>query len=310
MTNFYKTLLTMFIGACAAPMTFAAEEGAENLMTPATLEYPGGYYVTMVPSSVSVTWDNQPIEFVDAKMDDFDEEYVDVSVSFDGETEQPAKAYIMFSEGFDGSDDLWLLDVALYDMEGIWDFDGNSLVITLPEGIVKNSEGLLNPTQDLTFYILPSFTNYTVTPETGSILASDDAVVTISFQGNPIEYNQDSVTAYIYEPEFEEIHLDYNKEVTINENNEIVVNMTTLSPGEYELVIPEGFVMVKDSEENYLSPDIWLEFTISESEGISTVTLSTRNNSVYNLNGVKVGDSLRSLIPGIYVVDGKKVLVK
>ena len=35
-----------------------------------------------------------------------------------------------------------------------------------------------------------------------------------------------------------------------------------------------------------------------------------KDSTVYNLNGVKVGDSVNGLTPGIYVVNGKKLLVK
>lgn len=46
-------------------------------------------------------------------------------------------------------------------------------------------------------------------------------------------------------------------------------------------------------------------------EGIVDVEVNSQSNSqkVYNINGVYVGSSLKSLTPGVYIVDGKKVVV-
>lgn len=46
-------------------------------------------------------------------------------------------------------------------------------------------------------------------------------------------------------------------------------------------------------------------------DGIVDVEVNSQSNSqkVYNINGVYVGSSLKSLTPGVYIVDGKKVMV-
>lgn len=46
-------------------------------------------------------------------------------------------------------------------------------------------------------------------------------------------------------------------------------------------------------------------------DGIVDVEVNLQSNSqkVYNINGVYVGDNLRNLTPGVYIVDGKKVVV-
>jgi len=46
-------------------------------------------------------------------------------------------------------------------------------------------------------------------------------------------------------------------------------------------------------------------------DGIVDVEVNSQSNSqkVYNINGVYVGSSLKSLTPGVYIVDGKKVVV-
>lgn len=46
-------------------------------------------------------------------------------------------------------------------------------------------------------------------------------------------------------------------------------------------------------------------------DGIVDVEVTSQSNSqkVYNINGVYVGDNLQNLTPGVYIVDGKKVVV-
>lgn len=46
-------------------------------------------------------------------------------------------------------------------------------------------------------------------------------------------------------------------------------------------------------------------------DGIVDVEVNSQSNSqkVYNINGVYVGSSLKSLTPGVYIVDGKKVVI-
>lgn len=46
-------------------------------------------------------------------------------------------------------------------------------------------------------------------------------------------------------------------------------------------------------------------------DGIVDVEVNSQSKSqkVYNINGVYVGDNLRNLAPGVYIVDGKKVVV-
>lgn len=46
-------------------------------------------------------------------------------------------------------------------------------------------------------------------------------------------------------------------------------------------------------------------------DGIVAVEVNSQSNSqkVYNINGVYVGDNLQNLTPGVYIVDGKKVVV-
>lgn len=310
MTNFYKSLLTVLCGACFMPLTMAAEDNVAGFMKPATLDYPNSYYTSMVPMIVDVTWDNEPIELIDPKTDDNGDDYVDVFVQFDEEEPVEAAGYVVNSIGEDADGDIWYLEIALYDIDSIWDFTGKEIVVSLPEGIVKNEEGLLNPAQDLTFYMMESYTEYKVTPESGEEISQDEALVKVDFGGNEITYNSGSVTIYNYDPVYTFYELEYSKEVTINKDNELVIDLSSLEPGDYEVVIPEGLVFVIEDGEKYINPDIWLEYTISLSDGVTSIKVNKEPSQIYNLNGVKMGNGLNNLTPGIYLINGKKVMVK
>lgn len=44
--------------------------------------------------------------------------------------------------------------------------------------------------------------------------------------------------------------------------------------------------------------------------GVNAISVNATNAPVYNLNGVKVGNDLQALPAGLYIVNGKKVVVK
>lgn len=310
MTKFYKSLLAVLFGACFSPMTMAAEESGAGLMEPATLFYPNSLYTSMAPSLVDVTWNNQPFELINPKTDDLGDKYVDVQVKFDDQEPVNVGGYLMYSEGENADDDLWILDIALYELDNLWDFTGKEIVVSLAEGIVKNGEGLLNPAQEFTFHLMTAYTDYEVTPETGSEISQDEAVIKVSFGGNEIEYNSGTVSVYYYEPDFGVYDLEYSKEVTINDDNELVIDLSSFEPRYYEVVIPEGLVFVTEDGEQYINGNAWLEYTISLPGGVTSIQNNKDHSNIYNLNGVKAVNDLNSLKRGIYVVNGKKVMVK
>ena len=305
MKQFYKLTLGVMIGSCLTSLSAQAQD----YLPEATLDYPDGFYVSMAPGNVDITWNNEAFELVDPQKDEYGDECVKVQVKLGEEEAVEANGYCMYLEGFDDVEDIWLFEIGLYDIENIFDFDGDTIVITIPEGVVKTPAGAINPEQELTFYLVDTYNKYSETPATGSEIEQKDAIVRISFGENPIEYLNGHVVAYIYDPEYAEFHLDYEKEVTINEDNELVIDLTSLSPGEYELLIPEGFVNVKEDDATLINPAIWFEYTITETVGISSITTIQGNNRVYNLNGMKVTTNGKPA-SGIYVINGKKVVIK
>lgn len=288
-----------------------------DYMEDATLAYPSGLYTSFAPSSVSVTWNDQPIELVNPQEDEYGDQYVTAYAQLGEGEKQPVNAYILYSFGDPENpddNDIWNLDIALYDIDDLWSFDGSTVTVILPEGIVKNAEGAVNPAQDFVFQIVPTFTDYTVDPESGSTIDAENAIVRISFEGNPLEYLQSEVSLRTYEPTYKEILLQYGKEVTITADNELAINLTSVEDGEYELVIPEGFLIVTVDGEMNISPDIWLEYTISRDSGVDILN-GDSHFDVYSLQGIRLlttddASAVRRLPAGIYIVNGRKVVIR
>lgn len=305
---------TFLFALLGGAMGISATANAADVvyMEKATLMSPDSYKVSMAPSTVDVSWDNQPIELIDPVINDWDEEVVTAFVTLDEGVPMEVSAGILSSFGDDG--DLWELSVALYELDELWDFTGKEITVTLPEGIVKNSEGDINPEQEFVFTIVETYTKYTISPETGSTLTTTDAIVKVSFGGNELTYEGGDVTVYVYEPDFIQYTLEYGKEVTLSKDNEVVIDLNSIPASEgTEVSIPEGMFSLTVGGEENITPNIWLEYNIKKGETDKIETLDSGNNNypVYNLNGVKVGESSEgSLVPGIYVINGKKVMVK
>lgn len=300
---------TLIALMAATAMTAAAQTPA-SFMDEATLSYPTGLFVSMVPSSVTVTWDNQPIFLIDPHQNDWEEDVVTAYVKLGDGEEQPVDAAILSSLGTpDDPGDLWSLDLALYDLDDLWDFAGDEVTVILPEGIVRNNDGAVNPAQQFVFSIVPTYLDYTIDPASGSAL-KEDLTVKISFGGNKIEYLQGSVSAMTYEPSYKEEKLALGQGVTITEDNEIALDLSCLPTGYYEIVVPEGFVLVAGEDGKSISPDIWLEYDIENQGGTDGVAAPAADNgeeTLYNLQGIKV---VKAGAKGLYISNGKKVVIR
>ena len=294
----------------------ASSAQAQTYMPEATLVYPDGLYSSMVPFTVDITWDNQEISLINSKPNDWGDEYVNCKVTLDGDT-YDAPAYLVYSYGNPDDpedEDIWQLEIALYEVDEVFSFAGNSVELTIPEGVVRNLKGNINPAQDFTFYITPTFTDYSLSMPSGSKLSGDDLLLTVSFDNKPIEYLQSNVTAYIYEPTYKSEDLEFGKDVQIKDGNLLVINMGALASGEYELLIPEGLLIVTDGDTKYICPDIWLEYEVDNSgtpSAVVNINAEGKDFEAYSLQGVRLkAKSATELARGIYVVNGKKVVIK
>ena len=82
------------------------------------------------------------------------------------------------------------------------------------------------------------------------------------------------------------------------------MNATISNPGTYTFVIPAGLIKATDGEE-YTGGTF--TFEVSVPEGIEGVDAEVENDVIYDLSGRRVAEITKA---GIYIVNGKKVLVK
>ena len=93
-----------------------------------------------------------------------------------------------------------------------------------------------------------------------------------------------------------------------------------LQPGQYTLVIPEAFVTIRQYGSNVdsINLTVYYDFTLTEdyeiedghTSAIESIGSENVVEGVYNLQGVKMSNDLKSLTPGLYIINGKKVLIR
>ena len=89
--------------------------------------------------------------------------------------------------------------------------------------------------------------------------------------------------------------------------NQMVINLAEAltETGIYTFEIPEGYFL---NENGDALPAFTLTYGIGKETGINNVTVNaTANNKVYTISGLRVNGKL---VPGIYIVNGKKVVIK
>ena len=89
--------------------------------------------------------------------------------------------------------------------------------------------------------------------------------------------------------------------------NQMVINLAKAltETGIYTFEIPEGYFL---NENGDALPAFTLTYGIGKETGINNVTVNaTANNKVYTISGLRVNGKL---VPGIYIVNGKKVVIK
>lgn len=208
----------------------------------------------------------------------------------------------------------------------------------IPEGLVENGDGLVNPEMSYNFTVAEVYENaadYTLeyNEETNSLELSwkvdgEYEIITINTNAAQAYIEEGNLTVpltvkdeYSNDPEarVELITREVESEFgfTYPEGYMISINLDGLS-GNMTLVLPEAYVQIN---EEFASMEIVYEFNITDGEfseghvGDSSAVNSLNSEyvaptGVYNLQGVKVGDSLNGLAKGLYIINGKKVLVK
>lgn len=155
-----------------------------------------------------------------------------------------------------------------------------------------------------------------------------DGEVSFKMIDNIISVSWEEATNLIINPELNiliqggnENNVDFSlglssSEITVNEEKTLIlINLTDLTPdqlpsGYYKLIIPENYVTFEVNGNEIGNTTISYSFEFTNRAGaVSNIgTDSEKVSFGYNLNGVKV--DVNQMKNGIYVINGKKVLIK
>lgn len=85
--------------------------------------------------------------------------------------------------------------------------------------------------------------------------------------------------------------------------------------GTYDLVIPEGFFALGTEKNTYISNAVKYTFPVGSGVGVDSIATADDNVTVYNAAGILLLDNadksaLGTLAPGLYIVNGRKVILK
>lgn len=97
------------------------------------------------------------------------------------------------------------------------------------------------------------------------------------------------------------------------EGASIIFDLSKVEPGVHTLVIPEKYVKIGEVG-NWNNP-VTLVYTLDKASGVNVIGTDVEGFRVYNLNGVNVlnthdASAVKALRPGIYIINGKKVVIR
>ena len=203
-------------------------------------------------------------------------------------------------------------------------FDMNILtgeyIFTIPQGIVKNEKGEVNPEQTIRFNVIEG--KIIVTDVTFEFEAPAEAMETLLINDYASqEYIQSKIKDNKLDVSF---YYGYNT-YSFNVSDEYV--MSIIPPA--DLIEGEDYYIFDGMDDpNRQTYDVIIELyegangstfnvVIKDKSGTSGIETIENNNGyvIYNLNGVEVlrttdYNELKTLMPGIYIVNGKKLVIR
>ncbi len=160
-----------------------------------------------------------------------------------------------------------------------------------------------------------------IDPADGSVVESLSRINIFFDQDNvaPIEYSFPLLDAAGETEAYAQLGYSFDVlnliEITLTSDPNGNEPTTVTEAGEYTLTIPEGAINV-DGAEDIINSEIVLNWTVSPNVGVDgIVNDGDLRGDVYTVTGVRVlrdadADAVRSLEKGIYVINGRKVVVK
>ena len=303
-------------------LTYIVSDGEVGYMEPATFETLEGtsQYLSSM-GTVSVTWDLQPITLNDAiklqmVYNDGEEVYDLTPVVIDMRPVDEPGAPASERRAAAAEDANGLALIIQDSMENPFISKVGKYTIQLPAGLVVNNDGLFNPAQTLTFNVL-EYTSVTptVTPETdifgypaADVLNLEE--VTITWNNLPLEYLGGEIR--IVDPNYDMFILSPSINdgvVTLN-----VADYVTMD-GMYEVIVPDGSFLIKEDGGQTVSGMLDLTYNVTiEQDGVEAIEANDVYN-VFSIDGMNIlkatsKDALNTLAPGLYIINGQKVIIR
>ena len=318
------TIITLYPAANGAFID--VEFKAPSMTTPMTLVTPEQDVVSSVWFA-DVTWGYETIQLTDNVgvqlfvNDELISDELDVQL-FHFDPNAGEGGVSPAAEGDDADGDVETYNVMnIYMPEEAMGLKGE-FVIRVLAGSVENAEGMVNVDSQVSFLVVDNWTGETVlTPDVenyGTLTVASLPTVKIEFPN--------AMGVSINEP----VDIRINETVINGEATQIMegdnvvgyefnVADLTADDGEYALFIPQDAFLINGVDGKlYLnsSEEIYVTYVVSKGAGIINVVDALDGKYVvYNMDGVKLLDTenaaeLSLLEPGLYIINGKKVLVR
>lgn len=331
MKNFYK--LVLLGGIISAATSFNAS-AADYITAPMTVS-PANNTTMGSIGMIDIQWHNVDLVVADkstAAKNQIDKSAVTVILNGEENTAwrnyMGSEIYVHRIEGSNeqnGGTDVYdlgyMLSLYLGTMSFTWAGD---LQITIAEGVVESSTGEINPEINLHYSLNQVSSPFDIN---FSPVSTEDDPVEFEEGSGLIEvwWNQDAQISFNTDCSYPISVTEYEESGApvgtipmtgscVIEDNKLIVNLSKLSPAKYSLTIPEGAIQIGIGVINIESYDYTFKI-IGDNTAVGSLVDNSKNYDVFNLQGVRVlktsdNSSLHSLPAGIYIVNGKKILVK
>ncbi len=195
--------------------------------------------------------------------------------------------------------------------------------VRIAPGAIVNNSGLANEAYFLTYKVTGlNETGFVFTPEDGAEVESLKEIIVAHEGGchpswNGVAQLLDAdgnvvATAEINDYIPADKQEDYDNWIWAPESSILTLDKAITTPGTYTLQMPEGYFVYGENYGN--SPALTVTYVVKGGTGIESIIGGSESYAVYNLNGVRLMQTtnkadLQTLKPGMYIINGKKVLV-
>lgn len=274
--------------------TYGNVEIPENIETVPTIDPANGTKLSELVD-VAIEWEGETITAIEGMIAQAD-------VVFG--TNAPVKAPIVVEDG------IMIVELSAVTVPENG-FTGE-MTVTIPSNLVKNEKGSVNAEINLTYNVTlapPVNDEVTLIGQAVAVENLTDKGVTgvsITWGQYAIAINDDnteaisvqSTTAVTNPPVVSNVKVN-GKALQVDFSNPITEGFTL------SISIPQGYVFVGEDGALNAAQTLTLKLTAT---GVSVIGNENGKKVIYNLQGVRMNEN--NLQPGIYVIDGKKVVIR